>query len=76
MFRSNLDPANAFSNSEIWAVLENVHMKSVVERLSEGIHSLVVESMFTYLFHPFPPISYVRIPHEARLWLTEHNWLV
>eukprot|EP00026_Physarum_polycephalum_P000616 Phypoly_transcript_00617.p1 GENE.Phypoly_transcript_00617~~Phypoly_transcript_00617.p1 ORF type:complete len:1440 (+),score=150.89 Phypoly_transcript_00617:1-4320(+) len=42
--RSNLDPADAYSDSRIWSALESVHMKEAIEQFPEGIHSSVVEN--------------------------------
>lgn len=49
--RSNLDPFNAFEDARLWAALESVHMKSLVQGL-QGLQTPVLES--TSLFPPSP----------------------
>ncbi|XP_053408287.1 ATP-binding cassette sub-family C member 10-like [Mercenaria mercenaria] len=40
--RENLDPTHAYTDSELWSVLEKCHLKDVVQRL-EGLHGDVAE---------------------------------
>ncbi|CAF4222447.1 unnamed protein product [Rotaria sp. Silwood2] len=43
--RSNLDPFGLYSDAEIWNVLEQIQLKTLVtDRMSNGLHSLVSES--------------------------------
>ncbi|CAF2809808.1 unnamed protein product [Rotaria sp. Silwood2] len=43
--RSNLDPFGLYSDAEIWNVLEQIQLKTLVtDRMSNGLHSLISES--------------------------------
>ena len=41
--RSNMDPFNSYSDSDIWAALEKCKMKQFVEEMTDGLDSRVAE---------------------------------
>lgn len=41
--RTNLDPFNELQDVQLWDALERVHMKKMVEAMSDGIYSPIVE---------------------------------
>ncbi len=43
--RFNLDPFNDFSEEQLWAVLQDVNMKTHVESLPKQLDDLVAEGM-------------------------------
>ena len=42
--RSNLDPFDEYSDSDVWSALERIHLRSMVEQLPEKLQAPVQEN--------------------------------
>lgn len=49
--RSNLDPFHRYKTEEIWAALDQVHLKEAVLAADGGLESEVAESTLILRFH-------------------------